>query len=144
MHPSKIENFRQSHGARVFPAFSSLSTEECATLRRKLGIRLGWPNNDGLSLLHVLNLRAKIIDGNAESPEFNLKNTLMQSGIAPGRMVYLNWYRLDEMDRMNFDDLNADFGDIWYPGSDDIEIIDDELGWILFVSHTGDLKGAQL
>ena len=142
MHPSKIENFQKGREIRAFPEFSSLSTEECATLRQRLGSRLGWPNTDGLSLLHVLNLRATVIDAvNAEGPGFSLKRTLIENGISPGRQwIYLNWYRLDEMDRMDFDDLNANFGDIWYPGSDDLEIIDGELSWILFISHTGDVK----
>ena len=37
-------------------------------------------------------------------------------------------------------DLNKHFYDVWYPSSDDIELFDDTLDWIIFVRHYGGVQ----
>ena len=39
---------------------------------------------------------------------------------------------------------NKYFDDIWYPDSDDIDIFDQTLSWILTVLHNGDVKILQI
>jgi hypothetical protein len=36
------------------------------------------------------------------------------------------------------------FADLWYPGPDDIDILDASLSWILAVGHDGEVKLVQL
>jgi hypothetical protein len=145
MHNSKIRNFVGSHSGISFPQFRSLTADECVEIRKVLSQKIGSPRHDGLTLLKALESSAEIVpDSNAESPEFNLAAVLLAKEIVPKNTVYLNWYRLDEIDEIQFTDLSRFFDDIWYPGSDDLEILDGDLNWILFVHHTGSVKLARL
>jgi hypothetical protein len=145
MHSSKISNFVQSHSGTSFPQFRSLTADECIEIRRILSQRIGSSDHDGLTLLKALESSGELVpDSNAESPSFNLRAVLLGEEIVPGKLVYLNWYRLDEIDEIQFDDVSQFFDDIWYPGSDDLEVLDRNLNWILFVHHTGNLKIARL
>lgn len=51
--------------------------------------------------------------------------------------VLVNWYRFDDIDSLDLDDLSRHFGDIWYPSVDDIEVFDESCRWFLSVSHDG-------
>ena len=101
--------------------------------------KLGLPEN--LSDLKFISSIHKLLikyDGeNVKSQDFNISNLMNKFRITPPDKVYINWYRFDEIDQMEFVDVARYFGDIWYPTSDDIELFDDSLTWILSVSHDG-------
>jgi hypothetical protein len=50
----------------------------------------------------------------------------------------------DFIDAMALNDLVRYFADLWYPGPDDIDILDASLSWILAVGHDGEVKLVQL
>lgn len=54
--------------------------------------------------------------------------------------MFINWDRYEEIDEMGLDDLNRYFSDIWYPGSDEVDVFDSSFGWFLSVSPEGYVK----
>ncbi len=76
----------------------------------------------------------------ARGEGFNLQSAIRELGMESATTVLLNWYRFDRIDRIALVDLSLYFVDIWYPGSDDIEIFDESCSWVLAVSHTGELR----
>ena len=58
-------------------------------------------------------------------------------GVGYSEHAYLNWGQFEELDRIRLQDLSECFDDIWYPGSDDLDVIDAECKWILSVRHDG-------
>jgi hypothetical protein len=138
MQSFKIENFERESGT-PFPPFSALSVDDCESLRRRLAERLGLPTAvNGLDLVRAVGRQESrnlsLVGG---SPGFDLRKELTAAGIDPPLSVYLNWYRYDDIDEMRFDDLSRYFDDIWYPSSDDLDVFDSSLRWILSVDHDG-------
>ncbi|MEX0599721.1 MAG: hypothetical protein WD205_03690, partial [Rhodothermales bacterium] len=73
----------------------------------------------------------------ANAVDLRISDILKECGIHPATKVYVNWDRFEEVDRMALDDLDDFFHYIWYPSSDDIDVFDDDLEWILSVTHGG-------
>ncbi|HEV7224714.1 MAG TPA: hypothetical protein VGN42_18530 [Pirellulales bacterium] len=76
---------------------------------------------------------------NALDEGFDLSRVFEALDIWPDDSVYINWHRFNanEIDAITVADLTLYFDDIWYPSSDDIDIFDDTLCWVLVVSHEG-------
>ncbi len=81
---------------------------------------------------------------NAEREDFDLHRVFQQLGLEIPRSVLVNWYRWDEVDEFQTTDLCRLFGDIWYPSSDDIDIADPALRWIVSVAHDGGVSVVRL
>jgi hypothetical protein len=60
------------------------------------------------------------------------------------RPVLLNWGHWEEMDRMNCGVVVEHFDFLWYPKADDLDILDEELRWIVSVDHDGWIYSADL
>ncbi|MEX2110507.1 MAG: hypothetical protein WD802_07890 [Gemmatimonadaceae bacterium] len=146
MHDLKRKNFEEAHPEVPFPQIDALSDDEARELRIRIARRLGCPEDDGLMLVRSLSARSVPVEGvNAESEHFKLLGTLWSLRLRPEQpTVYVNWYRFDQIDRVNLEELARYFGDLWYPSSDDIDIFDDTCDWILSVGHSGDVRIAQL
>lgn len=142
MDTFKIEHFEREHPGIEFPWFRELKLHETAEIRDRLSQRIGLPA--GLDNLELTRSVSRLCSGceskNAESQLFNLMNLTKDLGITPQGKVYVNWYRYDKIDQMAFEDLVRYFDDIWYPSSDDIELFDDSLSWIVAVSHYGNVS----
>lgn len=139
MNHTKRKNFESAHpGVRV-PDCYTLSPSESDEIRRRLRERLQIPeSSDGLAILQKLVERASLhTKANALDDSFNLSDVMASLGVQPKVQVYVNWYRFDAIDRMAYDDVVQYFDDIWYPSSDDIEVFDSSLSWVLSVSHDG-------
>jgi len=141
MDQFKIDHFRRSHPNKSFPHFNSLSDEETAHIRKRLQSRLALHSDDGFVLISLLYEQSRHLDdNNVLADNFNLCQLLVACGIKPDFQVYLNWYRLDLIDSIAFSDLSEHLNDIWYPSSDDIDIFDDTLTWVVMISHDGDIR----
>lgn len=77
---------------------------------------------------------------NAESNIFSLTELISSLNIVARDFVYVNWYRFDRIDKIKLTDLCENFEYIWYPGSDDIEVFDDSLEWMISISHGGQVS----
>jgi len=138
MDSFKIEHFKTEYPNIAFPECHSLDNTELLILQNHLFDKLSFKNRDLLELTKKLNdLASVIFDVNAENEDFCLSSVLTGKNIKPNRLVYLNWYRYDQIDKIGFADLEKYFDSIWYPISDDLDIFDDSYSWILSVSHDG-------
>jgi hypothetical protein len=139
MDMHKIDNYQADNTRSAFPYWRSLDSDECSTLREKLDIAFGGIGGTNtfdkldMALSHIPCVR----DENAQDEGFNMDALLTRVSIHPEKRVYINWGRLDKIDIMHYTDLVRHFSDIWYPIADDIEIFDDQLNWIVQVSHEG-------
>jgi len=139
MNKVKVENYLREWPDSAFPAFRELSSEECRSFRVKiasvLGLGPGVPPIDIVSELHSRS--QKRLGKVGRDGTFALKTLLRDNGIADPTEAMINWHRFDEIDRMLLDNLSDNFGDIWYPATDDIEIFDHSCQWFLSVAHDG-------
>ena len=135
----KIENCERDRGPGSFIWFRHLPQTEALELFNRVKQRLNLPARlDGLNTLKVIRDRSAHSRGvNAEDEEFDLQRVL--GGFQLPERVFLNWYRFDDLDEVRFDDLRSKFDDLWYPASDDLEVLDPNLGWILSIDHSGNI-----
>jgi hypothetical protein len=146
METRNIEDFKREHPGIKFPDYRHLTANETEAIRRRLKILASLPENiDNLTLTRHIAKISKICDcENANDEKFNLSATLNSLDIFPEDQVYINFYRFDEVDKMLLNDVSRWFRFIWYPVSDDIEIFDDSLEWILSVTHDGEIQIVRL
>jgi len=114
---------------------------ECVRLQTALATRLGiHPHSEPFAVLNEVQRRATHLPGiNAENA-LDLYKVIALFGINAGTEVFINWHRFDRIDRIALLDLSNHFSDIWYPGSDDIEIFDESFDWLVAVHHDGDVR----
>lgn len=139
MDAIKIDNFRRSYPGVQFAEFEPLAPDRCIDIRQSVARRLGLPADaPPLEVIAKLHEQAGAELGNApESGSLDVRITLQKAGVEAGDRVYLNWYRFDDIDEIGVDELSRCFNDIWYPASDDVEVFDGTLSWVLSISHTG-------
>ena len=74
---------------------------------------------------------------NATYSDFDLKLLVRELKLRVSDYIYINWDQFDRIDRMKFDGVAMYFNYVWYSASDDIEIFDDLLQWVLVIRHDG-------
>ncbi len=145
MENFKLENFRREYPNIEFPKFSTLDDKEIFSLQCKLFRKLRLTDKDLLKLTKIIDSMTSIVGHtDVNNDNFDLLTLLSNKNIRPNELVYLNWYRYDQIDKMKLTDLDKYFYDIWYPISDDIDIFDDSCSWVLSVRHYGILSLAKL
>ena len=142
MEEFKIEHFEKEYPDTKFPWFEVLNDQEIIELRNGLYSRLSIErlSDDKILVQRINNAVILIENVNASRIGFSLLGLLKSKGIESSDVVYVNWYRFDDVDRFKLEDLSEYFDDIWYPGSDDIDIFDGSLSWVISVSHSGEIK----
>ena len=134
----KIENFRRHHPGQEFPSFRPLGREEVEKIATAIRLKSEISGEDSLSLVRDLHGMSSALEGfNAQSEGFDFMSVTGAAGITTGARVCINWYRFDRIDCISPKDLATYFDDIWYPGSDDIDVFDDTLSWIISIDHDG-------
>jgi len=135
----KIAIYEQEHGAGTFVPFRSLTKEEADDVFRQLKSRLKLPDElDALQTVDIISQRSVVVEGiDATQDDFDLKQVFSRHHVVLKERLFVNWYRFDRIDEIGTDDLCRSFGDIWYPSSDDLDIIDSNFDWILTVEHSG-------
>jgi len=139
MDTFKIENFKAENKDRVFPVYHHLSKLETKIIFDCLSdIFFSSGNRSPIKLVKIISQSVVYIEAfNASKAEFRLKAVLQHLNIEPDDDVYLNWYRFDDIDQIGTSGLDQYFHDIWYPSSDDIDIFDQHLSWIISIRHDG-------
>jgi hypothetical protein len=138
MDQHKIVNFEKANPKDAFPAYQQVDSSRACEIRNSLARSLDSPGLEGLSLVRKLHARSAETQGlHANAAAFSVERRLRELGVMSLEKVYLNWYRFDRIDQMAFADLEHYFFDIWYPDSDDLDIFDDSLGWVLSIAHHG-------
>ena len=136
-----IEGFKLDHPGKEFPQYRSLQEDEMADIRTRLKIAIGMPEAaDNLTLSKgIAALQGSCSAENANRETFNLSDTLKGFDVHPEPLVYVDFYRYDDVDELRAEDVIRYFPYIWYPGSDDISIFDRSLKWVLSISHDGEV-----
>jgi len=142
MDEHKIQNFKKEYPEAAFPDIRTLSIAEAENIRESVRDKLGMhPEATPLEIVIRLSDDSTVISSvNAEADDFSFKSTVLQTGIEPKERVLINWYRFDVIDEISLDDLTSYFDDIWYPASDDIDIFDDSISWVISIGHSGDVS----
>jgi hypothetical protein len=119
-----------------FPKFASLSEAECRELVRSISERF---EIDTANFEKELTQKQSYYDGSNAEDRFGLIDTLNSLKIRPLSKIFINWSRWSELNMDVFDikDLDKYFGDIWFPSSDDIDLFDESLTWIVSIRHDG-------
>jgi hypothetical protein len=95
----------------------------------------------GLKLVKAIDDLAKPCDfASPIDDSFDLNELLATCKLEASDDVYINWYRYDKIDQLKKSDLARFFTDIWYEGSDDLDIFDGTFNWMLLIRHDGYLK----
>lgn len=139
MHSVKINNFEKENGEGSFPTYRRLNCAELSQLKSILSANLNLNSSaDGRDILSkITESKCPLLGINTLESSFSLRNIICNLGFAPSIKVYVNWDDFREVDEIGFDDITNYFSDIWYPSSDDIEIIDKDLKWIVSIDHMG-------
>ena len=132
MENFKIENFLSSNPNSHFPVFDKVVKDKLESIQIKICRTFNFEEMS-IDLLKEIRNQSSYIGNHEES----LSSLLNKNGVTPLESIFLNWHRYDEIDQMSFLDLNNYFDDIWYPSTDDIDVFDESLSWILSVDHDG-------
>ena len=127
--------------------FDDINGDETAPLVERLKQKLNLPvMATGRAILTKLQEISTYcsLDINAEKDGFNLQQALDILGLPTGNYVYLNLIHFDDVDKVEVEFLSKYFDDFWYPGADDIDIIDQDLRWYICVDHDGFIQFADL
>jgi len=127
--------------------FADVSGDEPVPLVERLKQKLNMPViATGRAVLTKLLETATFCghDVNAEKDDFRLRQVLESLGLSLGNYVYLNLMHFDDVDKVELDFLSKYFDDFWYPSSDDLDIIDQDLRWYVCVDHHGFIQFADL
>ena len=138
MDTFKLELFKENHKFQ-FPEFVTLDKEECEIIRITINQTLQLEKSvDPIETVNTLLKVQDIIDGvNAKDDDFNLLSQLAELEILPEKEIYVNWHRFDEIDKFSRETILKYFTDIWYPGSDDVDLFDNSFSWIVSIQHDG-------
>jgi hypothetical protein len=122
-----------------------LTPNDCAQFRSTVAGRLGLTAQaEPLELLETLQARAEYFSGVNAEQEFDLPGLTSELGFTPHADVLVNWHRFDQIDRLALSDFSKYFDDIWYPGSDYIEVFDESVDWLVLVRHDGVVSAVSL
>jgi hypothetical protein len=146
MDQFKIENYQRDKPGMAFPSWEPVPPEKCSLFRERIASQVELqPRVDSLVLLRKLSeISFDVTSFEPDSARPDLLKILQSLKIEPLKQVYINWYRYENIDKMTFLDLELHLDDIWYPASDDIDIFDDTLKWILSVTHYGIVRAVIL
>jgi hypothetical protein len=133
MEEFKISLFESEYKLK-FPGYKTLSVLECEELVNSIAKRLQIKTSSFESQL--VPLRKGYIEIDALEG-FKFSNTLAKLQIKASSNIFLNWYQFKKIDLFKIDSLDRYFYDIWFPSSDDIDLFDESLSWILSIRHDG-------
>lgn len=92
-------------------------------------------------MTNAIDQKGTLVEGvKCEDCKLQVAGLLSYLKISPREHVFINWNRYDDIDEIGFNDLDMYFSDIWYPGSDDIDIFDSSFRWIISISPEGYIK----
>jgi hypothetical protein len=138
MDQHKIENFLKANSGLAFPEYMHLDESQATALRNLIAKSVDSSDLDGLSIVKKLYAAGTEANGiQADDTAFSIERLIRELRVECSENVYLNWYRFDDIDQISLTDLDQYFSDLWYPGSDDLDIFDDSADWVVSITHYG-------
>ncbi len=146
MQAFKIENYEKDSGVGTFVPFRHLSSAESISLIAGLRGSLELPEDiSPKDMVLEIHDRSFPVSGvNAVEEKFDLSALLNQLGFDLSELMYLNWYHYDDVDEMRTRDVLMKFSDIWYPSSDDLDLVDAKMRWLVSIHHSGAVRALKL
>jgi hypothetical protein len=146
MDAFKIENYEPSHGDGTFVKFRSLNKAEADRVFRLLKQRMGLPEGtEAIAVAEAVRAKSVRVEGfDPTDDAFDLRAVLKSLRFDTADDVLLNWYRFDRIDELRADDLCTRFADIWYPSTDDLDVLDPDMRWLLLIEHDGRIGALRL
>ncbi len=138
MDTFKRDNFQRLYPGRAFPSVEVMNPSACDEVRKEIAIRLGGGlAQTGADLVRDISGEAEPVPDVDAKHGFDMLETLDRLGLDHAEYAFLNWRQFEELERIRLRDLSEYFSDIWYPDSDDLDVIDINCTWILSVRHDG-------
>ena len=142
MEEFKINHYERINGKGSFPSCRSLSEHESASVRERMAHSLGSCGKaSGIEILQrLLAIGEEVGTVDACAGHFDLQKVFEKCGITCSEEVMINWYRFDRIDVIETQQMISHFDDIWYPSSDDIDIFDWSMRWVISIEHHGAVR----
>jgi hypothetical protein len=136
----KKDNFLKANVGNIFPEYFELNTQEIDLLVRNLNINL-FKTKELLNRECIVEyIRDKAIFASTRVEEdFSIYDLLKKFSLKETDNCYINWDNFNNVDKLSLKDLNDFWSDIWYPIVDDIEIIAEDLTWVVTITHYGSI-----
>lgn len=135
MEDFKIDLFEEENEIS-FPKYITLKEVECIEIADKISNKYKFQS---LLLENELSKIQIYYDLQDVNVNFQLIEFLNKVSIKSNSKIYLNWYKFKEIDLMSLIDVNNYFYDIWYPISDDLDLFDESLDWMISIRHDGSI-----
>lgn len=139
MEDFKILDFESENGKGSFPLYKEISGSEVTRvslfLKRKLNL-LEDSANETL-VLEVGSKSELVASINLQESPQDLLIVMEGLKLELDEWVYLNWGKYEVFDEMKLEDLLVYLDDIWFPYSDDLDIIDPRCRWLVSIHHSG-------
>lgn len=133
MEDFKVDLFKEEYKIN-FPNYIHLPESDCLELIRVISKKYKISVE---SLVKELNSIQSFLENVNAKDDFKLIDVLNRLSIKPSSQIYINWYRFDDIDVFDIIDLDKYFYDIWFSSSDDIDLFDKSLDWIISIRHDG-------
>jgi len=112
-----------------------LSEDDTLNLLERLFCK--YKSNDIISLMRNLLSIETFLPNVYADGNLKLNDLFTHLRITPKSEIYVNWYRFNDVDLFDIQDLDRCFYDIWFPFSDDIDLFDNSLDWMISIRHDG-------
>ncbi|MHA6698046.1 hypothetical protein [Chryseobacterium sp. A321] len=141
MDDFKKDLFKKEY-KKDFPCYFELEKEDCIEFKKRVidKFRLKKDNfENSLRDNHFF-----LDDANAEDDNFDFLSLLNNLNIKKEEYLFINWNSFENIDKFSLNDFYNYFEDIWFPASDDIDIFNENLDWIISIRHDGVIYYTQL
>jgi len=144
MKEFKIRNWQGQFPGKPLPVYTALSQDEASELGIELAkrFRISYTSEDA-AFTELFRRSNEVPEIYLEGEVTPLSSVFSRCAITPRESLFVQWRMFREVDRFKTRDLENDFYSIWYPSSDDIEIFDSTMEWVLFISHHGSVSLAK-
>jgi len=142
----KKTNFARDQPGEAFPTHQTLDAALARGIRNRIAALVGAVGvEDRFAFARAVDACERPVVGpssEADLDTFELLEIFGRLGITPRQHCYINWHNFEDIDRLETSALAKYFDEVWYPGTDDIDIWDDSYDWIMSVHHSGGLRYA--
>lgn len=134
----KIEAFSKTWPREWYPRYVHLDTARSRQLEIDFRRRFGDAGTGKiLDVMSMARKQAVRVGVSALSSAFDLCSVVRAVAEPLPTAVYVNWYRFDDVDQFDFLSLCKYLPFVWYPVSDDIDVIDPSFRWIVSIDYEG-------
>lgn len=139
----KFEIFKKENPKTPMFEVVPLTLDKIQIIQKKLFQLLNIEDNNIQELEKRIYQIANVLIPSIPENNFSIKELFYNLNVE-SNFLYVTWDSFKTIDRFKLTDFCQWFEYIWYPSSDDIDIFNDDLTWILQVYHYETIALAQL